>query len=378
MVTGLAVRDFAAGMAHTNLLADDASVVDPLLLVDLDLDQDAVLEAELRAATNRARECDRILVGVARDAIPEALLPLADALDLTLVGDAFDAAETPRCAVSVPDPLNAGEILRTRAEAASQPALLLARLLRIGESLSVGQALDLESLTYSTLLAGPSFAQWLAARGEHRRVPPPQAADAVLIRRDGGTLHLTLNRPDRRNAHSRDLRDALVAGLRIAELDDTVIDVVLDGRGPSFCSGGDLDEFGTAPDPATAHLIRTHAGAARPLHAVSSRLTARVHGHCVGAGIELPAFAGSVIADAGSIFRLPELDMGLIPGAGGTVSIPRRIGRWRTLYLVLTAAPITAELALRWGLVDQVETGVDSTPGQPSAVTTGAPNRING
>lgn len=357
MVTGLSVRDLAAGLAHADLLADDASVVDPLLRVDLD--QGVVTEGELRCAIERARECDRILVGVARDAVPEALLPLADALDLTLVSETPDSADVRRCAVPVPDPLAAAEFLRTRAEAAPQPSLLLARLLRIGESLSVRHALDLESLTYSNLLAGPSFAQWLAARGEPRPAPALQTSDAVLIRRDGGTLRLTLNRPDRRNAHSRDLRDALVAGLRIAELDDTVTDVVLDGRGSSFCSGGDLDEFGTAPDPATAHLIRTRAGAARPLHAVSSRLTARVHGHCVGAGIELPAFAASVVADPGSVFRLPELDMGLIPGAGGTVSIPRRIGRWRTLYLVLTAAPITADLALRWGLVDQVETRVE-------------------
>jgi enoyl-CoA hydratase/carnithine racemase len=359
MVTVLTVRDVAAGAAHADLLADDASAVDPLLLVDLDFDQDAVTEAELHCAIGRARECDRILVGVARDAVPEALLPLADALDLTVVGDAPATADAPRCAVPVPDPMAVGETLRARAEAAPQPALLLARLLRIGESLSVSHALDLESLTYSNLLAGPSFAQWLAARGERRPAPAPQTTDAVLIRRDGGLLHLTLNRPDRRNAHSRDLRDALIAGLRIAELDDTVTDIVLDGRGPAFCSGGDLDEFGTAPDPATAHLIRTRAGAARSLHAVSARLTARVHGHCVGAGIELPAFAGSVVADPASVFRLPELDMGLIPGAGGTVSIPRRIGRWRTLYLVLTAAPISAELALRWGLVDQVETRVE-------------------
>ena len=177
----------------------------------------------------------------------------------------------------------------------------------------------------------------------------------MLIRRDGATLRLTLNRPERRNAHSRELRDALVAGLRIAELDDTVAEVILDGDGPSFCSGGDLDEFGTTPDLATAHLIRTQAGAARPLHALRDRLTAHIHGHCVGAGIELPAFAGRIVADPGTIMRLPELDMGLIPGAGGTVSIPRRIGRWRTLYMVLSGAHVPATLARTWGLVDEID-----------------------
>jgi enoyl-CoA hydratase/carnithine racemase len=350
--TALTVRDLADGAAHAGLLADDASVTDPLLLVDLD--QDIVTKAELCRAIENAQECDRILVGVASRAVPNALRPLAKSLDLTLVPGRPDT-DAARCAVPVPDPADAGETLRTRAEAASQPSLLLARLLRIGESLPVTHALDLESLTYSTLLAGPCFSRWLAARGERRPAPLPATSDAVIIQRDGNVLRLTLNRPERRNSHSRDLRDGLVAGLRVAQLDDTVTEVVLDGCGPSFCSGGDLDEFGTAPDPVTAHLIRTRAGAARPLHAVSARVTARLHGHCVGAGIELPAFAGFVVADPGAVFRLPELDMGLIPGAGGTVSIPRRIGRWRTLHLVLTGAPITAAVARSWGLVDRVE-----------------------
>ena len=80
---------------------------------------------------------------------------------------------------------------------------------------------------------------------------------------------------------------------------------------------------------------------------------ARVHGPCAGAGIELAAFAGTVVAEAGTTFRLPEVGMGLIPGAGGTVSIPRRIGRWRTLYLALTGQPLDVATALAWGLADR-------------------------
>jgi enoyl-CoA hydratase/carnithine racemase len=79
-----------------------------------------------------------------------------------------------------------------------------------------------------------------------------------------------------------------------------------------------------------------------------------VHGACAGAGVELPAFAGRVIADPGTTFLLPELAMGLIPGAGGTVSLPRRIGRERTAKLALSGEPIDAKTALDWGLVDEL------------------------
>jgi enoyl-CoA hydratase/carnithine racemase len=179
----------------------------------------------------------------------------------------------------------------------------------------------------------------------------------VLLRRDDDVLYVTLNRPKRRNAYGRDLRDRLVDGLRLAEADESVTRVVLDGAGPSFCSGGDLDEFGTTPDLATAHFVRTRAGAARVLHAIAGRAEVRVHGTCVGAGIELAAFAGRLVAHPGTTFRLPEVAMGLIPGAGGTVSIPRRIGRWRTLWPALSGRTLTAATALDWGLVDAIEPG---------------------
>lgn len=74
----------------------------------------------------------------------------------------------------------------------------------------------------------------------------------------------------------------------------------------------------------------------------------------VGAGIELAAFANRVLAAPDTVIRLPEIEMGLIPGAGGTASLPVRIGRERTAYLALTGDPLTAEEALEWGLVDEV------------------------
>jgi enoyl-CoA hydratase/carnithine racemase len=225
-------------------------------------------------------------------------------------------------------------------------------VLRASAGLDVPSALNVESFAYSTLLGGAEFRRWLADRPA-RPIPPPGPEPAVITERDAGTLRVTLNRPARRNAYSRELRDAFVEALLVPVLDETVTRVVIGGAGPSFCSGGDLDEFGTAPDIATAHFIRTSGGAAGLLHRIGDRGEVRVHGACVGAGIELAAFAGRVIAQPGATFRLPEVGMGLIPGAGGTVSIARRIGSWRTMYLALSGTALDADTALRWGLVDQ-------------------------
>ena len=77
-----------------------------------------------------------------------------------------------------------------------------------------------------------------------------------------------------------------------------------------------------------------------------------MHGQVLGSGLEMAAFCGRIEAAADSVFGLPELSLGLIPGAGGTVSVTRRIGRWRTAYLVLSGRTITPDDALAWGLVD--------------------------
>ena len=195
-----------------------------------------------------------------------------------------------------------------------------------------------ESLAYSTLQGGPEFARWLAERGPAR---PPDIADPVQAHRDGNALRIAFNRPQRHNAFSTDARAALLEALAVAQLDPSVDEVVLTGNGPSFCSGGDLDEFGTLRDPASAHLARTRYSPALVLDALTAR-----------SGLEMAAFCGRVLCRPDAVFGLPELSLGLIPGAGGTVSVTRRIGRWRTAYLVLSGQTIDADIALAWGLVD--------------------------
>ncbi len=234
-------------------------------------------------------------------------------------------------------------------------ATALVQLLRLSETLNVHEALIAESLVYSMLQAGPEFAAWLAKcepRKSHRH--QAELAPAVLVERHGDRLDLTLNRPGKHNAFSAEMRDALCEGLRVVLGDASIREVWLCGAGRSFSSGGDLDEFGTLPDPATAHLIRSTRNAGRLLSDCSDRVVCFVHGACVGAGAELPAFTGRVIAAPDAYFQLPEAAMGLVPGAGGTASISRRIGRQRTAALALSGRRIDAETALRWGLVDEL------------------------
>jgi enoyl-CoA hydratase/carnithine racemase len=232
-------------------------------------------------------------------------------------------------------------------------ASVLARVVRHNARASVAEGLLVESLAYSTLQHGAEFEGWLARR-------PFRAADVDIrveplrIDRQAERLRLTFDRPAKRNAFSAALRDALCAALELPLYDATVREVVIDGAGPSFCAGGDLDEFGDARDAAIAHATRMTRSAGALLHRLRDRSTCHVHGACIGAGIELPAFTRRIRARPDAFFQLPEVSMGLVPGAGGTVSITKRIGRLRTAALALSGERIDAATALRWGLIDAI------------------------
>jgi len=240
-------------------------------------------------------------------------------------------------------------------------AMALVLLLRGSETRTTEQGLLAESLTYSMLQGGPEFAAWQWTYRPSQRLA--EIGAAVQITDDESALTLTLSRPHVHNAFSRRMRDELSEALITALTDAEQRRVMLRGAGPSFCSGGDLHEFGSFASNAEAHLVRLTRSPARLMASLSERVTVLLHGACMGAGIELPAYASTVLATRDAVIALPEIGLGLVPGAGGTVSIPRRIGRQRTAWLGLTGARIDAETAHRWGLVDRI---VDEHP----AVTT--------
>ena len=322
----------AVARLQSAFASEEFSVVsgEPLFVVDLR--GSAAASAGDDADLARLRELACPSVGLVGDDVDS---PLAKALDVRVSSDA--------------------QLAELAAAVRNSPlaSLALVQLLRQGESLGIVGGLVAESLVYSVLQSGPDFRAWLdgrKAKPARRQNPAP----AVLSERSGGRLEITLNRPDKHNAFSAEMRDGLVEALHVAASDASLTEIVLRGAGPSFCSGGDLDEFGTLPDPATAHGIRSTRSPARLMAECGERVTVELHGACVGAGIELPAFAGRVIAKPDTFVQLPELAFGLVPGAGGTVSVPRRVGRQRAAWLALTSARLPAEEALAWGLVDEI------------------------
>ena len=295
----------------------------PYLAIRLDAAED------IDPASLSTLPCPIIFIG-------NAAHSLADACDILLL----DETHLPTIAANI-----------ARAPIA---AATLVQLLRAAENLPVHHALTLESLAYGTLQNGAEAQAW---RATHPPALPPaaDASEPVLLERNGADLAITLNRPAVRNELAVPLRDALTDALRLAALDDTIATVTLQGAGKCFSIGGALHEFGTAPDPATAHAIRLARGPAFALAAVAPKTHARVHGACIGAGAELAALCGRVTAAPNAFFQLPEIRMGLIPGAGGTAAFTRRIGRQRTAFLALSARHLGARQALAWGLIDAID-----------------------
>jgi enoyl-CoA hydratase/carnithine racemase len=305
-----------------------------------------VIEADENAA--RFQAAHAIVVGIDRVGV----LPAMDYrhFDVLLT----TAQSPPRPWVSASHNMLDAKLESFASAVANAPhaASVLRQVLRINEALAFPQALHVESLAYSALLGGGAFRAWRA------RAPIETAAKAapgeVRFEREGDHVVLTLDQPDTRNAMTAAMRDALFDALAAVLDDPSAPTITLRGDGACFSTGGHLDEFGANPDLAQAHTIRTMRSIAGLIDELGARIEVVFHGACIGSGLEGPAAAAHRTAQEGAFFQLPELKMGLIPGAGGTVTIPRAIGRHRACAMMLGGARVSAATARDWGLVQQI------------------------
>lgn len=178
--------------------------------------------------------------------------------------------------------------------------------------------------------------------------------NAVIFEKRGPVAHLSLNRPDSLNAYNVRMRDDFSQALSAVALDDEVRALIITGRGRAFCAGADLTEFGTAPSQVIARQARWQRDVWGQLIALPIPIVAAAHGFCIGSGLEIMLLSDLRIAAQGTIFAMPELQLGMIPAAGGSQTLPRNYLGDQALDLLLTGRRIDATEALGVGLITRV------------------------
>jgi len=196
-------------------------------------------------------------------------------------------------------------------------------------------------------------------------VSPEPAADIadeaegpLVVRRSGAIATLILNRPARRNALSLDLIGRLRDELSALASDSAVRAVVIAGTGPAFCSGHDLGELRGSDQSAARELFEADSALMQGLHQMPQPVVARVHGPASAGGCHLVAACDLAVASPHATFAVPGPVLGLV-GTTAMVEVARVIGRRRAMQMLLTGAPISAETALAWGLVNAVVPAAD-------------------
>ncbi|MEX1022367.1 MAG: enoyl-CoA hydratase/isomerase family protein [Dehalococcoidia bacterium] len=182
-------------------------------------------------------------------------------------------------------------------------------------------------------------------------------ADRPLVRfeREGDVAWVTLDRPERLNAVSMQMRDALWGALTALRDDPTVRCAVFTGAGDrAFSAGADITEFGSGPGLIEARDARLDRDLWGLMSTLPMPLVAAIHGFAYGAGCEMAMYCDLRVASEDATFALPEVTLGYIPSAGGTQTVPRHAPLSDALRLVLTGSPITSTDALDAGLVHAV------------------------
>lgn len=185
----------------------------------------------------------------------------------------------------------------------------------------------------------------------------PDGTEAVILQVDDGVAFITLNRADAMNAVNDAIRFGLVDACNKASLDRSISVVVVRAEGErSFCVGADVKEVRPPQSMTEARTPPADRDYTSALAAMKKPVICAVHGFCLGAGLEIALACDIRIATADATFGLPEVNLGLIPGAGGTQRLPRLIGVGRAMDIMLSADRIPAQKALDWGIVTRIAT----------------------
>jgi len=176
----------------------------------------------------------------------------------------------------------------------------------------------------------------------------------LLLQLRGAVAHISLNRPQVVNAYNVQMRDDFSEALAAVQLDPDVRTLLITGEGRGFCAGADLTEFGTAPSQVVARQVRWERDVWGQLVNLHKPIVAAVHGYCIGSGLEIALLCDIRLAATGTVFALPEVQLGMIPAAGGTQTLPRAIGTSRAMDLLLTGRRIESDEALFTGLVTRL------------------------
>lgn len=177
----------------------------------------------------------------------------------------------------------------------------------------------------------------------------------VLYDVRGQVAWITLNRPEAMNAITDGVRTALPELIARADADDNVRVLVFSGAGErAFCAGADVKGFNAVDSLVRFRQTRAHAHWIGAFDRARKPMIAAIHGYCLGGGLEIAMACDIRIAAEGAKFALPEVSRGTLPGAGGTQRIARIIGLGRALDMVLSAEQLSAEDALRIGLISRL------------------------
>jgi crotonobetainyl-CoA hydratase len=177
--------------------------------------------------------------------------------------------------------------------------------------------------------------------------------ESVLVEQRGQVMIAAINRPQAMNAINAEVSGLLGAALERAEHDSDVRCFILTGTGRSFCAGADLKAVGRSESiGAAGHDDWGFAGYVN--HLISKPTIAAVNGFALGGGTELTLASDLAVATRSAVFGLPEVSRGVLAAAGGLIRLPRQVPRKLAMEMILTGDPITAEEALRRGLVNTV------------------------